>query len=120
MVLNRKRGTRKLFSCMYHGWVFGRTANSPACRCALTSLRKRCRSRSPAWFSFAAGRELSAASWFASFNEKVEPLADYLGEARRGIDELVDRSPVGKMEFSAGCHRYHFKGNWKLQLENQA
>ena len=57
---------------------------------------------------------------FASFNADAEPLLDYLAEARRGIDELVDRSPDGEVALSAGCHRYHYRGNWKLQLENLA
>jgi phenylpropionate dioxygenase-like ring-hydroxylating dioxygenase large terminal subunit len=32
----------------------------------------------------------------------------------------VDRSPVGRVEFGAGCHRYQFRGNWKLQMDNMA
>ena len=36
---------------------------------------------------------------FASLSPDVLPLLEYLGEARRGIDELVDRSPEGEIEF---------------------
>ena len=57
---------------------------------------------------------------FASLSPDVLPLLEYLGEARRGIDELVDRSPEGEIEFWAGCHRYEYNGNWKLQFENMA
>jgi phenylpropionate dioxygenase-like ring-hydroxylating dioxygenase large terminal subunit len=118
-VLNRKRGNAKLFSCMYHGWGFrpdGQLAGVPM----RVDFPEKALEEPQSGMVSLPRVETYRGFVFASFNERVEPLADYLGEARCGIDELVDRSPVGKIEFAAGCHRYHFKGNWKLQLENQA
>jgi phenylpropionate dioxygenase-like ring-hydroxylating dioxygenase large terminal subunit len=57
---------------------------------------------------------------FASLNPAVQPIRDYFGEAMRGIDELCDRAPAGEVELWAGCHRYRYRGNWKLQFENIA
>ena len=54
---------------------------------------------------------------FASFNPNVPPLEDYLGNAKQYIDYVVNTGPQG-IELSAGAHKYEFKGNWKLQLEN--
>ncbi len=34
------------------------------------------------------------------------------------IDDLVDRAPDGEIAFDAGMHRYIYRGNWKLQVEN--
>ena len=31
---------------------------------------------------------------------------------------MVDRAPDGEIDLSAGVHKYMFRGNWKLQLEN--
>jgi len=33
---------------------------------------------------------------------------------------MTDRSPIGEIELAAGCHRYHYRGNWKLQMDNMA
>jgi phenylpropionate dioxygenase-like ring-hydroxylating dioxygenase large terminal subunit len=33
---------------------------------------------------------------------------------------MVDRAPDGEVQFWAGCHRYIYKGNWKLQMDNMA
>ena len=118
-VLNKKRGNAKLFACMYHGWRFrpdGGLAGVPMKNDFPSGVLEERESGMMALPRVESYRGFV----FASFNPAVEPLLDYLGEARRGIDELTDRSPVGKIEFSAGCHRYHFKGNWKLQMENQA
>jgi len=44
--------------------------------------------------------------------------ADYFGEALRSIDNLVDRSPVGKLEIAGGVLRNVIRCNWKMYLEN--
>ena len=118
-VLNQTRGNARIFTCMYHGWGF-----RPNGELAGVPMR--------ADFPEAGLQEKQAGMMplprvesyrgfvFASFDPEVMPLVDYLDEGKRGIDELVDRSPEGKLEFWAGCHRYHFRGNWKLQMENMA
>ncbi len=116
-VLTRRQGNAKTFSCMYHGWGFrpnGELAGVPMrADFPETVLQEP---------QFGMQQLPQVASYrgfvFASFNADAEPLADYLGPARTGIDELVDRSPVGEVELSAGCHRYHYRGNWKLQMDN--
>jgi benzoate/toluate 1,2-dioxygenase subunit alpha len=118
-VLNRKRGNAKLFTCMYHGWGFRPDGSLAGVPMRIDFPGSVLEERSSGMVPLPRV-EAYRGFVFASFNPDVEPLAEYLGEARRGIDELTDRSPVGKIEFAFGCHRYHFKGNWKLQLENQA
>jgi len=118
-VLNHECGNAKLFTCMYHGWTFkpnGELAGVPMRRdfpdAALGKPRAAMASlpRVESYRGFV----------FASLNPEVQPLLEYLDEARRGIDELADRSPEGEIELWAGCHRYHYNGNWKLQFENMA
>ena len=118
-VLNRERGNAKVFTCMYHGWSF-----RPNGALAGVPMRADFPEESLKAAQFGMARLPRVESYrgfvFASFNADAEPLLDYLAEARRGIDELVDRSPEGEVALSAGCHRYHYRGNWKLQLENLA
>jgi len=118
-VLNRRRGNAKTFTCMYHGWGFrpnGELAGVPMR--ADFNEEVLCEPRSG--MVRLPRVEVYRGFVFASFNANVEPLMEYLGPARTGIDEIVDRSPIGEIELTGGCHRYHYRGNWKLQMDNLA
>ncbi|ACR30593.1 aromatic ring-hydroxylating oxygenase subunit alpha [Burkholderia glumae] len=54
---------------------------------------------------------------FASFNQEIEPLEDFLGGAKPWID-LFMKQGAGYPIKSNGEHKFRFKGNWKIQLEN--
>ncbi|MFI6695783.1 Rieske 2Fe-2S domain-containing protein [Streptomyces sp. NPDC050433] len=54
---------------------------------------------------------------FASFNPDVEPLTDFLGPARHWMD-LFMKQGAGYPIKVQGEHKFRFKGNWKIQLEN--
>ena len=46
-------------------------------------------------------------------------LDEYLGQpVKEQIDLFVDLSPEGEIDVQAGVHKYGYKGNWKLQVEN--
>ncbi len=118
-VLSKTRGNARIFSCMYHGWGFrpnGQLAGVPMRDDFPDSVLKEDR----AGMQNLARVDSYRGFVFASLDPDVMPLIDFLGEARNGIDELVDRSPEGRIELSAGCHRYHYRGNWKLQMDNMA
>jgi phenylpropionate dioxygenase-like ring-hydroxylating dioxygenase large terminal subunit len=54
---------------------------------------------------------------FATFDDTIEPLSDFLGNAKPWIDLFLKQGggfPVKTM----GEHRFRFPGNWKIQLEN--
>lgn len=118
-VLKRERGNARIFSCMYHGWGFrpnGQLAGVP-----MHAEFPKEVLQEPGAGMLALPRVASYRGFvFASQNPDVMSLDDFLGTAKEGIDELVDRSPLGAIEFSAGCHRYRFRGNWKLQMDNMA
>jgi phenylpropionate dioxygenase-like ring-hydroxylating dioxygenase large terminal subunit len=118
-VLPKQRGNAKLFTCMYHGWAFrpnGDLAGVPMRGDFPEAVLKEPITGMMPLPRVAAYRGFV----FASLNAQVMPLLDWLGESRFGIDELVDRAPDGEIELWAGCNRYHFKGNWKLQMDNMA
>lgn len=54
---------------------------------------------------------------FASLNSDVPSLEDFLGEARKLLDLIVDKSPEG-LELVPGRVRFTYSANWKMQLEN--
>jgi benzoate/toluate 1,2-dioxygenase alpha subunit len=54
---------------------------------------------------------------FASLNADVPSLDEHLGEARKLIDLVVDKSPEG-VELVPGRVRFTYAANWKMQLEN--
>ncbi len=54
-----------------------------------------------------------------SINPDVAPLSEFLGEAAKIIDMIVDQSADG-LEVLRGSSTYTFNGNWKLQAKNGA
>jgi anthranilate 1,2-dioxygenase (deaminating, decarboxylating) large subunit len=54
---------------------------------------------------------------FASFNQDVQPLEDFLGGARLWMDRFMKQG-AGYPIKVLGEHKFRFKGNWKIQLEN--
>jgi phenylpropionate dioxygenase-like ring-hydroxylating dioxygenase large terminal subunit len=118
IVCNEERGNVKLFRCSYHGWTFATNGDLDA-----VSMRH----------GYGPGTDLSDPALgmgrvprtgmyrgfvFASLAAGGQSLDDYLGHAKDSIDELCDRAPDGEVDLSGGVHRYTFRGNWKLQLEN--
>jgi hypothetical protein len=55
---------------------------------------------------------------FGSFNEEIEPLADYLGDMRFYLDAFFERFPGG-IEFLGAPHRRVIHANWKLPVEKR-
>ena len=118
-VLSKERGNQRIFTCMYHGWGFrpdGKLAGVPMRGDFPEGVLD-----DPVFGMAPLPRFESYRGFvFACLDPNVMPLKDYLGEAIRGIDEMVDRAPDGEVQFWAGCHRYIYKGNWKLQMDNMA
>lgn len=56
---------------------------------------------------------------FASLNPNVPSLEEYLGETRKLLDLVVDKSPEG-VELVPGRVCFTYAANWKMQLENCA
>ncbi|HEU0204493.1 MAG TPA: Rieske 2Fe-2S domain-containing protein, partial [Burkholderiaceae bacterium] len=55
---------------------------------------------------------------FAKLNDVGADFESYFGDALRAIDNLVDRSPVGRLQIAGGCLRSVVRCNWKMYLEN--
>lgn len=118
IVCNEERGHVELFRCSYHGWTFDTNGDLDA-----VSMRHGYGPNTdlgnPA---LGMGRVPRMESYrgfvFASLAREGQSLLDFLGHAKDSIDELCDRAPAGEVDLSGGVHKYTFRANWKLQLEN--
>ena len=55
---------------------------------------------------------------FANRDTEAGPLEGFLGHMKTSIDDLVDRSPTGRITCSPYVLRHHYRGNWKVSFEN--
>lgn len=55
---------------------------------------------------------------FASLDADAPDLAGWLGPTAASIDNMIDRSPEGRLEVAGGVLRYHHDSNWKFFVEN--
>ena len=55
---------------------------------------------------------------FARVSADGPSFEEYFGESLSSIDNMADRSPVGKLEVAGGVLRYMHNCNWKMFVEN--
>jgi phenylpropionate dioxygenase-like ring-hydroxylating dioxygenase large terminal subunit len=104
------------FSCLYHGWTFdtdGRLVSVPVPEGCSVQFDKD-------GFNLAAVPRVGAYRGFvfASLARNGVGFEDHIAPVKASIDDLVDRAPDGCVALDLGVHRYHYSGNWKLQVEN--
>ncbi|OXM72459.1 MULTISPECIES: aromatic ring-hydroxylating oxygenase subunit alpha [Amycolatopsis] len=110
----KPRGQANGFTCPYHAWSYGldgtlRGIPYPDGYEGVVdkkdlSLRK-------------LRTESYGGMVFATFDHDIEPLEDFLGDAKLWLDRFMKQGggyPVKVL----GRHQFRFRGNWKIQLEN--
>lgn len=116
IVCRLPRGNTSHFRCPYHGWTFRNTGelsgvSYPGGYGPDFDRRSLDLAEAPRVDSYRG-------FVFASLAPEGPSLADHLGPAREYIDRFVAASPLGEIEVASGSHRYAYRGNWKLQVEN--
>lgn len=109
-------GHKRQLTCLYHGWTYdtdGKLLRVPVPEgCA------------PAFATgeFGLARvprvEIYRGFVFASLAPTGPSFEQHIGPMTANIDDLVDRAPDGEIALDCGVHRYVYRGNWKLQIEN--
>jgi phenylpropionate dioxygenase-like ring-hydroxylating dioxygenase large terminal subunit len=56
---------------------------------------------------------------FAKLNRGGPGFEEYFGESLSSFDNMIDRSPAGRLEVAGGVLRYMHRCNWKMLVENQ-
>lgn len=115
-----RRGNKAVHSCPFHGWAFNASGK-------LVKVKDPEGAGYPDSFNKNGSHDLKKVArfenyrgfLFASLNADVAPLTDYLGDAARILDLLVDQAPEG-LEVVRGSSTYTYDGNWKVQAENGA
>ncbi|RAR50689.1 phenylpropionate dioxygenase-like ring-hydroxylating dioxygenase large terminal subunit [Paraburkholderia unamae] len=113
-VCDKRQGNANGFTCPYHSWSYGldgKLRGLPYSDGYEDVLEK----GDLPLRSLRVG--VYAGMIFASFNQDIGSLDDFLGNARPWID-LFMKQGAGYPIKTQGEHKFRFKGNWKIQLEN--
>lgn len=116
-VCRAERGSARTFQCPYHGWTYfnsGRLRGVPwpegyACDFKDGSFNLAQVPRVESYRGFI----------FGTLNREMVSLQEYLGAAKKPIDEWLDRNPGSRVVVSE-ANRLKFRGNWKLAYDNAA
>lgn len=109
---------RGQFRCPYHGWTYrtdGSLRTVPLkSGYADTGFQESSAARGMTRVTHAVYRGFV----FARLSEQGLPFEEYFGDSLSSIDNMADRSPVGKLEIAGGVLRYVHNCNWKMFVEN--
>jgi phenylpropionate dioxygenase-like ring-hydroxylating dioxygenase large terminal subunit len=112
--------TGKFFRCPYHGWAYLTDGSLLA-----VPLKKGY--DNTGFESCEASLGMAAVPAvhvyrdfvFCRLNPQGVGFAEFFGESLSTIDNMVDRSPEGRLEVTGGVLRYMHNCNWKMLVDNQ-
>lgn len=112
--------TGKFFRCPYHAWTFrtdGKLLAIPLKK-GYENTGFEC-SEASQGMAPVENVEVYRDFVFCRLSPEGESFADFFGESLSTIDNMVDRSPEGKLEVAGGVMRYMHNCNWKMLVDNQ-
>lgn len=112
--------TGKFFRCPYHAWTFrtdGKLLAIPLKK-GYENTGFEC-SEASQGMAPVDNVEVYRDFVFCRLSPEGESFADFFGESLSTIDNMVDRSPEGKLEVAGGVMRYMHNCNWKMLVDNQ-
>lgn len=112
--------TGKFFRCPYHAWTF-KTDGS------LLSIPLKKGYENTGFDQTEAAHGMAAVPnvkvyrdfVFCRLTEGGISFEEFFGESLSTIDNMVDRSPEGRLEIAGGVLRYMHQCNWKMLVDNQ-
>ena len=116
MLCRLSRGNARILACPYHGWTFSTDGNLIAPKEESTGAYPDSFDKQSLGLKRIPRVEFYKGFIFACLDADIEPLDEYLGDAKCFIDMLADQGP--SLEILDGVCSYVYKGNWKLQAEN--
>ena len=120
IAIDRQGNTGKFFRCPYHAWSF----KTDGCLLAIP-LKKGYQDTGFDRTEGAKGMTAVGAVHnhrgfvFARLAEEGISFAEFFGESLSSLDNMIDRSPEGRLEVVGPPLRYMHKCNWKMLVENQ-
>lgn len=113
--------TGKFFRCPYHAWTFrtdGRLLAIPLKK-GYEDTGFEC-SEASQGMAPVENVEVYKDFVFCRLSPEGESFEDFFGESLTTIDNMVERSPEGKLEIAGGVMRYMHNCNWKMLVDNQS
>jgi phenylpropionate dioxygenase-like ring-hydroxylating dioxygenase large terminal subunit len=109
----------KVLRCSYHGWTYGLDGS-------LRTVPVKSGYADTGFSGSEAARGLTVLASvaiyrgfvFARLSRKGLRFEEYFGESLSSIDNLADRSPLGRLEVAGAPLRYMHNSNWKMFVEN--
>jgi phenylpropionate dioxygenase-like ring-hydroxylating dioxygenase large terminal subunit len=108
-----------ILRCPYHGWTY-RLDGSLRTMPLKAGYANTGFSQSPAALGLAAVGAVAVYRGFvfARLNRTGADFAAYFGDSLSSLDNMADRSPVGRLEVAGAPLRYLHNCNWKMFVEN--
>jgi len=108
-----------ILRCPYHGWTYRLDGT-------LRTMPLKSGYADTGFEQSAAARGLTAVPSmavhrgfvFVRLSRDGPSFAEYFGDSLSSIDNMADRSPVGRLEVVGGTLRYMHNCNWKMFIEN--
>lgn len=117
MVCRADRGNSPSYSCPYHGWTYENTGKLLATADVFEAYKGRVDFNH---YDLVTARTATYAGLvFATFDDELPSLEEYLGNARWYIDMFFDRTPRG-LEVLGAPVRWRARKNWKYGAINFA
>lgn len=111
-----QQGNARTITCRFHGWTYNCSGNCIRIKEQESGYGEDF-DRSVYDLKEIGAIDSYRGFVFGSLSSDVEPLADFLGEAKFFIDVVADQSASG-LEVLPGSQKYMVGGNWKMSTEN--
>ncbi len=120
IVIDRAGNTGKFFRCPYHAWSF----KTDGCLLAVPLKKGYAETGLDQTEASKGMKAVGAVRNYRGFVfARLAPdgigFEDYFGASLSSLDNMVDRSPEGRLEVAGPPLRYMHKCNWKMLVENQ-
>ena len=120
IAIDREGNTGKFFRCPYHAWSF----KTDGCLLAIplkkgydgTNLKE---TENAKGMKAVGAVQVYRGFVFARLGAEGIGFEEYFGDSLSSIDNMVDRSPEGRLEVAGPPLRYMHQCNWKMLVENQ-
>ena len=112
--------TGKFFRCPYHAWTFktdGSLLSIPLKKGYENTGLENCEASQ----GMAAVKDVQnhRGFVFCRLNPQGQSFEEFFGDSLSTLDNMVDRSPEGRLEVAGGVLRYMHRCNWKMLVDNQ-
>ncbi len=112
--------TGKFFRCPYHAWTYrtdGSLLNIPLREGYAPQTLQQCEAHQG--MARVGAAKVYRGFVFCRLNPQGIGFEDYFGQSLSTLDNMVQRSPVGRLEVAGGVMRYLHRCNWKMLVDNQ-